>query len=365
MMDTCFNIAIVALIVFVVVSTIRAVSAPKGEQERRAAILRIIVSVVGIGFILVFRSVKLSLWHYLIVGGTLILIHRELRNRQQTCMSIYGNARKNRLALIVGAALGLIVFIHSPWTVKLGLSVLLIVILVKKRSPRHAMRETPEPHGQQTETQLPSEDNVGQNRSDVTHGQDAEQFTTSPTHASTGMADTETEAPSSPDANVIRALSDATSEVDADQVTASYAHPTTGLAHTDAALQVYTSSEAGPAKSQARRIIIAGLTKTVAFKTEDHSLDDALRDIVVTSDPDLLKDKLQVLPERLAQLAETEAERLAPIKQKVLTVLHIVQIIAEDQDKQSQVQATETLIKLMDAAEPRAHNEDSPVDPAL
>jgi hypothetical protein len=121
------------------------------------------------------------------------------------------------------------------------------------------------------------------------------------------------------------------------------------MAHTDAALQVYVSTEEGPVKSQARRIIVAGLIKTAAFKTEDDSLDEALRDVVLSNDPGILKDKLQVLSERLTHLAETEADHLAPIRKKVLTVLHIVQVIAEDQDKQSQVQAAETLIKTVDA----------------
>jgi len=93
---------------------------------------------------------------------------------------------------------------------------------------------------------------------------------------------------------------------------------------------------------------------------------------VVTSDPDVLQDKLQVLPERLAQLAETEAERFDSIKQKLLTVLHIVQIIAEDQDKQSQVQTVESLIKAVGVeqtgiqnTEPITQHEETTVDPDL
>ena len=353
MIETCVNMATVALIVLTVVSIVRAAALPKGAPEKPNAILRLVCSLVGMAFILAFRYTRLSAWHYVIVGGALILILRELQNRPQACMSIYGNSRKRRLAAIVGSAIGLIVFIHSSWIVKLGLVGLAFVILIKKQNPRHVVRKAPE---RRTEEPSPVDGNTIQAASDVTNEADPDQLTASLAHPSTDMVHTETDGPSHPNDNVIRALSDATNEVDADQVTASYAHPTTGLAHTDAALQVYTSSEPGPAKSRARRIIIAGLTKTAAFKTEVNSLDEALKDIVITSAPDTLQDQLQVLPERLAQLAETEAERFDSIKQKLLTVLHIVQIIAEDQDKQSKVQATEILIKTMDAEQARTQD---------
>jgi hypothetical protein len=271
----------------------------------------------------------------------------------------------------VGAAFGLIVFIHSPWTVKLGLAGLVLVLLIKKRRPRQVIREVPAAPVKDTAESLFQDGNVIRQGSEVTNEADPDQTTTaSYARPSAGIAPTETEEPSPPNDNIIRALSDTSNEVDPHQVTASYAHPTTGLAHTDAALQVYVSSDEGPVKSQARRIIIAGLIKTAAFKTEDDSLDEALRDIVVTRDADILRAKLQVLSERLTHLAATEADCLEPIRKKVITALHIVQIIAEDQDKQSQVQATETLIKTMDTedseiknAEPSMQNEDVAVDP--
>ena len=381
MADSFFNLAIFALIVFVIVWTLKAVSARGAVQERREAILRLVISVLGIGFICAFRYARLSLWHYLIVGGALILIHRELQNRQQTCMSIYGNSVRYRLAMIAGAALALIAFIHASGVLKLVLGILALVTLMKRQRPRHITRPPSAPltgagdkaeDAEQTGAPVPSDDDVVQVVPDVTDEVDPDELTAPRAHPSTGTTHPETEEPSPPDDNVIRAVSDATNEVDADQVTASYAHPSTGMAHTDAALQVYVSSEEGPVKSRARRIIIAGLTKTAAFKTEDGELNEALREIVVTSDTDILQDKLQALSERLTCLAETEADRVEPIKQKVLTVLNIVQIIAEDPDKQSKVQEQELLIRTtevenqgMQNAEPSTQNEEVADDPAL
>lgn len=315
MLNILLNIAMVALVVSLIVSIIRAVALPRGAPERLNAILRVVCSLVGIGFILAFRYTSLSAWHYIIVGGALILIQRELQNQHQARMSIYGSSRKCRLAFIVGIALGAVVCIHAPWVLRLALVGLLIVVLIKRPRPRPVTRPGPEPYfggivKPKEETQ---------------------------------------EEPLPAQNDAVQVISDATHTVDSDQVTASYAHPSTGIAHTDAALQVYVSSEDGPAKSRARRIIIAGLTKTTAFRTEDEELNAALNDIVKTGDPDTLKDKLQALSERLKHLSETEVDAFDSIRHKILTVLNIVQIIAEDPEKQSQVQETELLVRTMDA----------------
>ncbi len=306
------NVVMIVLTVITMASAIRVVTAREIEYQRRETLLKIVIAVLGIGTVIAWESIGLTLGDYIIAGGTLILVRRELQNSPTPGLDIVGCRLRHRLAALVGGAAVLVVFIHSPWAVKLILAGLMLVILIRKRGTRtERVREAPEPAveetAQETEQSVCAEDNVIQVNSDATHA------------------------------------------IDPEQVTASYAHPSTGMAHTDAALQVYVSSDEGSVKARARRIIIAGLTRTAAFRTEDEGLDEALRDIVMTGDPAILKDRLQVLPERLTDLAKTEADRLDPIKQKVLTVLNIVRIIAEDQEKQTQVQAAESLIKTMDA----------------
>lgn len=355
MKETCLNLAIVALIVFVIMSVIRAVSLRSEEQAKRNAILGIIISVVGIGFILAFQYARMSIWHYLVVGGALVLIHRELQNRSQACMSIYGNSRKYRLAFIVGTALGAIAFIHAPWVLRPVLVGLMIVVLLKRQRPRPVTKPGPEPYfggivklkEETPEEPSPADTTTAPVLADVPNEADPTQVTAASVPLSPATNRTATEPSSPPE---VRIMSDVTGKVDAEQVTASYAHPTTGMAHTDAALQVYVSSEDGPAKSRARRIIVAGLTKTAAFKTEDEEINAALKD-VVTGDLNSLKERIQALPERLKHLAETEADGFDAIRHKVLTVLNIVQIIAEDPHKQYQVRETELRIRTMDADE--------------
>jgi len=114
-----------------------------------------------------------------------------------------------------------------------------------------------------------------------------------------------------------------------DDITMSYAHPKTGVMHVDAALTAYISHQDGAVKARARRIIVAHLIKTAAFSTGHDDVDQALKEVITCDEPDTLDAKLQTLPEQLKR-TDAPAEERTSIKDKVIIILNIVQVITED-----------------------------------
>ncbi len=288
-----------------------AILAARGQfeysrQQTARARIKGGVALGGMAFLLTQRFSTISAWDLVMIGVMLVVVVRRMQASDDGLRDACLHPLKHRLAAGIGVLVFLVVFFNVSVSMRLMLSSLVAMACLGGWKPTHVSEPVSE---------IPAEPSMANEPGDET----SEETPRESKH-----------------------------RIDPDQATLSYAHPLTGMFHVDAALSVYVSSEDGPSKARARRIIVVHLTRVPAFLTGDPDLDDALKHVVTGDDSLVLTTQLQAIADHLNEPTTRQSEAFEETRNKVLTVLGIAKLIARNPEEGSLLEQGEDTVNHLD-----------------